>query len=355
MFQAVAFGDDDDAVVGDGEAAAAVELEVVADFYAGRDFHALVDNGAADVRVAADLHAFEENGIFDLGIAVDAHERAENAALHQAAGDDGTGADHAVHGTAGAVPFAAAAEDEFGWGEVGLEGADGPDFVIEVEERIDGDQVHVGFVIGVERAHVAPVGIGLASFVAKGKGVDLTVLNERRDDVAAKVVAAALTGGILAKLIEQEACGEDVNAHGAEAVIRIAGNGFGIGDLLLEADDPLIGVDFHDAELPGGDGIDAQGPDGNVGADVQVVLDHRLVIHLVDMVAGEDDDIFGALFFQNVDVLIDGVGRAGIPGFVDALLGRDDVDEFAQLAVEIVPPALVDVAVETHRLVLREQ
>ena len=48
----------------------------------------------------------------------------------------------------------------------------------------------------------------------------------------------------------------------------------------------------------------------------------------------------------------------GAPGtlhlLVDSLLRRDDVDEFAQLAIEIVPPPLIDVAIEAHRLVLRE-
>src|SRR5207248_10318239 len=102
-------------------------------------------------------------------------------------------------------------------------------------------------------------------------------------------------------------------------------------------------------------GIDAEGADGYIGADVDVVLDHRLVIHLVDVITCEDDDVFGPLLFEDVDVLIDSVGGALIPGFIDPLLRRDDVDKLAQLAVEVVPPALIDVAIEAHRLVLGEE
>ena len=85
-----------------------------------------------------------------------------------------------------------------------------------------------------------------------------------------------------------------------------------------------------------------------------VVLDQLAVIHLVDVVAGQDHDVLGPLFFERVDVLIDGVGRALVPLLVDPLLRRHDVDELAQLAAQIIPPAERDVAVEAHRLVLRE-
>ena len=72
------------------------------------------------------------------------------------------------------------------------------------------------------------------------------------------------------------------------------------------------------------------------------------------MVAGQDDDVLGPLLFDRVDVLVDGVGRALVPVLVDPLLRRHDVDELAQFAAEEPPPAEVDVPVEAHRLVLRE-
>src|SRR3954452_22771375 len=49
-------GDDDDALVGDGEAALAVPLQVVADRRAGGHARLLVDDGPADAAVPADVH-----------------------------------------------------------------------------------------------------------------------------------------------------------------------------------------------------------------------------------------------------------------------------------------------------------
>ena len=64
---------------------------------------------------------------------------------------------------------------------------------------------------------------------------------------------------------------------------------------------------------------------------------HQLqVIHLVDVIAGQDHDVLGPLFFERVDILIDRVGGALIPVLVDALLRRHDVDELAQLAAQVI-------------------
>ena len=60
-------------------------------------------------------------------------------------------------------------EHEFRRRKVRLISADRPVLVVHVQQRIDRDQVHVGFVVGVERADVAPVGILLAVFVAERK------------------------------------------------------------------------------------------------------------------------------------------------------------------------------------------
>jgi hypothetical protein len=72
------------------------------------------------------------------------------------------------------------------------------------------------------------------------------------------------------------------------------------------------------------------------------------------VIASKDDDVLRPLFFQRVDILVHGVGRALVPLFIDPLLGWDDVDKFAQLATKIVPPTERDVAIQAHRLVLRE-
>src|SRR6266436_3721632 len=79
--------DDDDAGIGDVEAAA-VGFEVVADLGALGKTDMAIDDGAADTRVAADVYVIVENGIGDFAVAVDAHVVANHLFLDAAAGDD---------------------------------------------------------------------------------------------------------------------------------------------------------------------------------------------------------------------------------------------------------------------------
>ena len=61
--------------------------------------------------------------------------------------------------------------------------------------------------------------------------------------------------------------------------------------------------------------------DREVGLLLQMVVDHLHVIHLVDMIARQDQDQIRAVDLQDVNVLVDGVGRPQIPVFSHALLG----------------------------------
>ena len=81
-------------------------------------------------------------------------------------------------------------------------------------------------------------------------------------------------------------------------------------------------------------------------------LQHLPVVHLVDVIAGQDDDVARILADDGVEVLIDGVGGALVPVFADALLRRQDLDELAQLFRDDAP-ALADVTIQRERLVLR--
>ena len=64
--------------------------------------------------------------------------------------------------------------------------------------------------------------------------------------------------------------------------------------------------------------------------------------------------MLGLLGADGVDVLVDGVGGALVPGLGDALHGGEDLDELAELVGDDGPPAFADVAVERERLVLGE-
>ena len=71
------------------------------------------------------------------------------------------------------------------------------------------------------------------------------------------------------------------------------------------------------------------------------------------MIAGEDDHVFRAIGLDDVEVLVDRVGRAFIPlGFGNALARRQYVEALIALGPQEVPAAL-EMADQRMRLVLR--
>jgi hypothetical protein len=131
------------------------------------------------------------------------------------------------------------------------------------------------------------------------------------------------------------------------------GNGLGLRRLLLELDDLLPVVDTHHAEFAGLLDRDVHAGDGDFGPGFDVVFDHRRIVHAVNVVAGEDQNVLGAAPFEQVQVLIDGVRRADIPRIAGPHLGRDDGDVLLNLRVED-RPAVPQMFLQRMGLVLGE-
>jgi glycogen phosphorylase len=92
--------------------------------------------------------------------------------------------------------------------------------------------------------------------------------------------------------------------------------------------------------------------DGALAAVRHVVGQHQRVVHLVDVVAGQHDDVVGTVGGDDVLVLVDRVGGAAVPAlFVEALLRRQQVDELVHLRAQEGPAAL-QVAQQAVALVL---
>ena len=72
-------------------------------------------------------------------------------------------------------------------------------------------------------------------------------------------------------------------------------------------------VDMHHAEAGGLHARHLEAADRDVGAGVDMLLQHQLVVHLVDVVAGQDDHELGIVALDDVDVLVDRVGGALVP------------------------------------------
>ena len=148
---------------------------------------------------------------------------------------------------------------------------------------------------------------------------------------------------------------KDVDTHGGiDHLWHEGGADLGFFRFLFEAGDLAVGSDFHDAELRDLMGVDGERGEGDVGPSVDVLLEHEGVVHFVDVVAGEDDDVFGLFGADGVDVLVDGVCGALVPGLGDPLHGRQDLNELAELLGYDRAPTFTNVPVERKGLVLGE-
>jgi hypothetical protein len=135
--------------------------------------------------------------------------------------------------------------------------------------------------------------------------------------------------------------------------VGLAGHVRRILGLLQEFEDGVLVVDVHHPEAFGLLERGLEAADRHVRARVDVLLQHLLVVHLVDVVAGEQDDEQGTIALDDVDVLKDRVRRAQIPhGLGDALGGGQDVEAFVAFGAEEVPAAL-QMTDEAVGLVLR--
>ena len=81
-----------------------------------------------------------------------------------------------------------------------------------------------------------------------------------------------------------------------------------------------------------------------------MLLQHLLIIHFVNVIAGKNEDVVRLLAANRIDVLIHGVGRALIPVLRHAHLGRQDLHKVAVTHQR--GPAAPHVPVEAERFVL---
>src|SRR5271166_420189 len=220
--------------------------------------------------------------------------------------------------------------------------------------RRHGNDIHVGFIVGLEGAYVAPIEGFFLIFVDEVVGEDAIVIHHLGENVFAEIVTGIGIFGIFQQDRDEDVSIEKIDAHGAGGFFRIQvrterrGSG-----LLFEAVDAAVLIDIDHAEAGGLREINLDGSQGDIGGGVFVLPHHLAVIHFIDVIAAKDEDVLGLLGADGVNVLVHRVGGALIPLVADALLGRKDFHELANLAAENVP-AFTDVAIERERLVLGE-
>ena len=111
----------------------------------------------------------------------------------------------------------------------------------------------------------------------------------------------------------------------------------------MEGENAVVIGRLDDAEF---DGVLFGGGDGgyrDFGALLHVVFDHAGDVHAVDVISAEDGHHVGIGLLHQIDVLINGVGRALIPGLIlgTHLGGHGDDELSLQQAAEL--PAFAEV------------
>jgi len=164
---------------------ALIGFEVVTYFGAFWEADVAINDGAANARVAADANVIVEDGIADFAEAVDAHIVADNGFRNAAAGNDGTCRNDGVHTNAHAVGIA---ENEFCGRILVLPGAERQALSYRLKTGETADEIHVGFVVGVERADVAPVLRSVAVFVDEIVSKNTVLGDDAGKNVLAEIV-----------------------------------------------------------------------------------------------------------------------------------------------------------------------
>ena len=127
--------------------------------------------------------------------------------------------------------------------------------------------------------------------------------------------------GVGDELPHQGLGGKNVHPHGHQRQLGVAGHGRRVGGFFQKIDDPVVLVHVQDTE---GAGLLAGGRHRRhrqVRPLGQVEIQHGQVIHFIDVVAGEDKHVLGALLVQELQVLVDAVRRAPVPAVHGDLLG----------------------------------
>ena len=159
-------------------------------------------------------------------------------------------------------------------------------------------------------------------------------------------------GGVAAELVEQEVRVEHVDAHARERHVGPSPHRRRLLRLFNKRADEIVGVDMHDPERGRLAERNLEAADGHVGGLLHMLREHLFVVHLVDVIARQDDDVFRRVALDDVDVLIDRVRRPGVPRPVRHALARgQDVEALVALVAEEIPAAL-QMPDEAVRLVL---
>ena len=138
---------------------------------------------------------------------------------------------------------------------------------------------------------------------------------------------------------------ENINTHAGQ----IAPGMFG---LLLKVSNPAVLIRNHNAEAAGFLHGNGHYSDGHLRVIGLVEVQHDLVIHLVNMIPGQNQYVLRVETLHIVQILVYGIGRTGIPFTVGALFVGRQHRHTADVSVQVPGNTDPDVGVQPQRLVL---
>src|SRR5579859_364227 len=191
------------------------------------------------------------------------------------------------------------------WGAFFATRVNHPRGIIEIEGRMVAKQFHMSIPVGLDGAYILPVA---------GKGIGVDALASRQhggNNIATKVVLGWRNAGFSSASVLDEDMGkgftaEDINAHRAQCSTRLS-------RFLFKRVYAPFSVCFQDAKA--GTFLKRYNncTQSSIGAALLMERDHRPVVHTIDMVASKDEHIVIVRFHNEVQILVDSVGRTLIP------------------------------------------
>ena len=291
-----------------------------------------VDDRSIDHGARLDGAVGQHDRIADHRAPTDLHARRQHAIFHGAFDDAAVGDEAVRHHRARA---------DIDGRPLFRSGVDDPVAIEQIERRLIGQQIHVRFPVGLHGPHIHPVTIERIR-------VDFVRAHHFGNDVLAKVMRRFGISGVVTQHLAEHFGIEDVDTHRTEVAP-------GQRRLLFKTDDAAVLVGLHDAKARRFIRRHFQRPNRHIGALLLMEGDHIVVVHLVDMIAAEDDDVVRLVMAEEIEIQLNGAGRARVDFHAFARAGiRLQQPHPAVQPIQIPRRAGANVIVQRARPVLRQ-
>ena len=306
------------------------EIRPVPDARPRAHVDALVQDGVPDLGQRSHPRLPHHDRIPHRGAFLDHGSREEHGALHDPVHDGSVGEDRGADLGAHADPRRR---------EFGARGEDGPAGILERKRRVRPEQVQVRAIVRIQRADVLPVAV-------VPEALHVPRSHHRGQDVPSEIVGRVALRVFPKHGVERRGP-EHIDPH--RDVSRRGRRG-----LLDKSLNPVLAVQIHNAEsarlLPRHLGD----RDGRVRAAREMRLDHRPVVHAVDVIPREHEQVLRLALLDPDPVLLDGVRGAPVPvGLRPSLKGLQELHA-AALSVQVPGASNSNMVAQAQRAVLRE-